>query len=554
MRQTTTKKNPWPGLAPYEDPKKAISEGRDVLLFCGRESETFDVARLIDDNLCVTLYGKSGIGKSSLLNAGVFPTLRQDLYSPLSLRLGRSDGTQSFQEIITTSIEHTIQEDGGKIQTIDVVEEQPNKTSADYLWNWFARHRFINTDGKVIFPVVVLDQFEEVFRDKESSAKAEELLVQLHYLIDESHAIGDCIVDGQDYYYDFNFRFVLSIREDDLYRLEDSIDNCSLTALKQCRFRLRSLQEDGAKDAVLKPGKGLFPEDEEEQTRIARRIIDFARNKNGRINTNILSFICSQLFIEIERKGMPKIDYQLVKSFVVDNLFERFYKEATEGIPDKIKAQLEENLVTNDGRRKYIYEDAYFRLLPNGDSLLEGEKKILQRTTISSESESYGIELIHDSFCDPLLEQRGKRLSRESIRRTIFISLIIILIALLCFVFALIYSKEAIDDAKKARKEKESIENEMGKVKDKIKSYTDSLRAIVQCDIPVEQKLEALKTLTDTTAITQITTDSIAIGEAIQPSINVKLEAAPDGNKGMGINSKIEDSISNNKGQKNYYF
>ena len=64
--------NPWPGLASYEDPAKSDRK----LKFCGRDNDIFDVTRLIDDNLLLVLYGKSGIGKTSLLKAGVFPKLR----------------------------------------------------------------------------------------------------------------------------------------------------------------------------------------------------------------------------------------------------------------------------------------------------------------------------------------------------------------------------------------------------------------------------------------------------------------------------------------------
>ena len=55
--------NPWAGLASYEDPKTA----RQKLKFCGRDDDSYDLARLIMGNVFVTLYGKSGIGKTSLL-------------------------------------------------------------------------------------------------------------------------------------------------------------------------------------------------------------------------------------------------------------------------------------------------------------------------------------------------------------------------------------------------------------------------------------------------------------------------------------------------------
>ena len=90
--------NPWAGLASYEDPATA----QHPLQFCGRDDESYDVAKLIGAHIVVTLYGKSGVGKTSLLNAGVFPELREDDYLPISCRLGiRNENDQnSYQDII----------------------------------------------------------------------------------------------------------------------------------------------------------------------------------------------------------------------------------------------------------------------------------------------------------------------------------------------------------------------------------------------------------------------------------------------------------------------
>lgn len=98
--------NPWAGLASYEDPE--ITERK--LKFCGRDDESYDVAKLVMGNIFVTLYGKSGIGKTSLLNAGVFPELREEQFTPISLRLGVRDEKEEscFQEIIIKEIEKKI--------------------------------------------------------------------------------------------------------------------------------------------------------------------------------------------------------------------------------------------------------------------------------------------------------------------------------------------------------------------------------------------------------------------------------------------------------------
>ena len=87
--------NPWAGSSSYQDPENSDTR----LKFCGRDNEIYDVSQLVDDNIFVTLYGKSGTGKTSLLNAGVFPRLRDMGYMPVRIRLGTDAEGYSFQQL-----------------------------------------------------------------------------------------------------------------------------------------------------------------------------------------------------------------------------------------------------------------------------------------------------------------------------------------------------------------------------------------------------------------------------------------------------------------------
>ena len=409
--------NPWAGLASYEDPKTA----RQKLKFCGRDDDSYDLARLIMGNVFVTLYGKSGIGKTSLLNAGVFPELRQEQYSPDSLRLGIRDEEhpQSYQAMIIEAAERI----ATKTDTINVITEQKDPQAIDYLWNYFARHRFYDKNDEPTTPVFVFDQFEEVFRGHRD--EAEILLKQLDYLNDKDHALDRCEIDGQTYRYEQNYRFVVSIREDDLYLLEDSIDNCYLPALKRCRYRLRSLTEEGARDAILIPGKGLF-KDNDKQT-IADAIISKSRNEDGSISTNIVSLLCSRIYVDFKKSGENHISPLLVDNFLKGNPFEKFYNEATRGFSDREKSYIEDNFVDSNGRRNSIPESNFLKNVPNGTALLESDRRIIQLTSTSSDGKNNRVELIHDSFCEPLSKQKGKREKRKRLYQLALVSLIAIL-------------------------------------------------------------------------------------------------------------------------------
>ncbi len=61
--------------AEYESLKYlAAYEEQDKDIFYGREKEQDEFTALVKNNLYVTLYGRTGIGKTSFLKAGVFPS------------------------------------------------------------------------------------------------------------------------------------------------------------------------------------------------------------------------------------------------------------------------------------------------------------------------------------------------------------------------------------------------------------------------------------------------------------------------------------------------
>src|SRR5262245_64001462 len=71
--------NPWPG------PEAFTRE--DAKFFFGRDRARDALTRLVLQGRLVLLYGRSGLGKTSLLRAGVFPRLEDALTLPIYIRL-----------------------------------------------------------------------------------------------------------------------------------------------------------------------------------------------------------------------------------------------------------------------------------------------------------------------------------------------------------------------------------------------------------------------------------------------------------------------------------
>ena len=78
--------NPWPGLDSYSEAAQKW--------FHGRDTDSAEMLRLIRQSAFVMLYGKSGLGKSSMLKAGVFPALREARFLPVYLRLDYTEGAE----------------------------------------------------------------------------------------------------------------------------------------------------------------------------------------------------------------------------------------------------------------------------------------------------------------------------------------------------------------------------------------------------------------------------------------------------------------------------
>lgn len=411
--------NPWAGLSPYEDPLKTDNP----LKFYGREDETVDVFKLIDENIVATLYGKSGIGKTSLLNAGVFPMLRENDYAPFSIRFTtNSNGNETFGEQIIQLLNKSF--DGknghGSLETISVVPENHNPESEDYLWSFFARSRFLNTEGKNIFPVLVFDQFEESIRINRNQSSL--LLKQIAYLANRQNMLKDTYVENEYYTYNYNFRFVISIREDDLFRLEDLLNINYLSTLRNGRYRLQNLSKESARLIVEKVGKEFILQEDMEN--VSERIIAVSKAKeDSLIQTNVISLVCSRLYNLVLNEGKKKITLEDTERYLSKDPFEEYYTAAIKNLSEGEKRFIETSFVSADGRRNLLPESILQRCIKSHCSLIEGETSIFHRLQ-SPLGESL-VELIHDGLCSTVIRHREIRLEKKN--KTIMALCLIIL-------------------------------------------------------------------------------------------------------------------------------
>lgn len=424
--------NPWAGLNSYEKP----TQNEYNYLFCGRDKEIKELYTLINENLIVTLYGKSGIGKTSLINAGLTPVLEKQSYLPITIRLGEESREKDFAIYISEVIDNFFINNNSYFQCYkrekDIKEESynPNETESkeiinetsssparisqeivlsdtEYLLDYFAKREFYemitDKDGieerRIVFPVIILDQFEEIFRKWKN--RAQHLLLQINELTTDYYKGKEVVT---------NYRFLLSIREDDLYLLEEGLDENYIMSMKRNRFRLRRLDDNMAKEVIIKPGAAYI--DSESKDEIVNNIIQASRGQDDRVSSLLLSLICSRLFEEASRNvsgdNQPIITLKMTDN-ISNNYLQKFYVEIVEKLQlSKIQQKTLDSL-ERGGRRESIpitnfrkvFDDALLK------KLTKGEYSILR--ILSDENSEDRIELIHDSFCSIIENQKKDR-------------------------------------------------------------------------------------------------------------------------------------------------
>jgi len=146
--------SPWPGLAAFTE--------ADEPFFYGRERICEELTSLIEHERLVVLHGRSGLGKTSLLQAGCFPKLREKSFLPVRIRFsfadqapgpGSSTGTVPLVSQVRQFIEQAVQGAHGEGPALDL---------SATMWEWFQRTgaNFWSERSRRLIPVLVFDQFE----------------------------------------------------------------------------------------------------------------------------------------------------------------------------------------------------------------------------------------------------------------------------------------------------------------------------------------------------------------------------------------------------------
>lgn len=242
-------KNPYKGLFPYT--------AKDEKLFFGRDKESFDLVEMIKNNQLVIIYGESGTGKTSLINAKLFPELKRQYYFPIYIRLNytsKVDPLTQLRQIIDAELRKWDK---------SVPLFTPDLTLIEYA----AKTSVFNG---LVKPILFFDQFEELFTlgpKHVESVLLDALIEQLSDLIEvrlpklhKKHQLISASSNNDEYLNEetctenvLRFTVVFSLRQDYIAQLDDL--RFKIPSVSANRYRIKKFAHSQAFDAIIKPAE-----------------------------------------------------------------------------------------------------------------------------------------------------------------------------------------------------------------------------------------------------------------------------------------------------------
>ena len=401
--------NPWLGLSSYTEETRAY--------FHGRDEEAAELARRVQRKLLTVLFGQSGLGKTSLLRAGLVPRLRGEGFCPVYVRVDYAPESPSPADQIKQAIFKATTETGQWSQAGVAV-------AGESLWE-FLHHRgdlLHDAGGRTVLPLLIFDQFEEVFTlaqaDDAGRRRAKQFLEELADLAEnrppvelERRIDADEIDAGEFDFARADYRILIALREDYLAHLEAV--KAVMPSITQNRMRLARMNGAQALSAVLKPGGRLVSPEVAES--IVRFVAGGSELSNAEVEPSLLSLVCRELNNTRLAQGREEISADLLAGSR-DTILSEFYERALADQPPGVRRVVEDELLTESGYRESLAEERVLKALAAAGAPAEALATLVDRRLLRIEErlDVRRVELTHDVLCSVVKQSRNLRHEREA--------------------------------------------------------------------------------------------------------------------------------------------
>jgi len=452
----------YPGLKPFERGQTAV--------FHGRKKDVHDLANLVIRERLVVLFAKSGIGKTSLLQAGCAPELEAQDFAPIFLRVDR----------INDPILETV---GGMLvkspclRETDLSDLRPD--SAQTLWEKMKRLEF-DLDGFPATPVLVFDQFEEAFTLSHSTESRNQFFSELADLANETmpeslrikllmqFEKGEIsLTDMQWWEQQPDVRIILSIRSDFLHLLDRASKR--IPGILRNRYELLPLDRDKALSAIVKPaaqagefasqaflfagpaleeildflaGRNATEDDGQMPTKtdeieavnlqiicqgVEERIIDHKKPTGFEVNSQFYEHKeglrnSIRNFYENQLNAFPKAYQERIlqkkeQGSAISSLDQSLTEKPLEVLRHTAQLLIEESLITPGNRRNSVVDDTLlseYQITPDFLDTLVDKSRLLRK---EPRLDDFYYEIGHDTLLPAIIEFRSTRRENENAAR-----------------------------------------------------------------------------------------------------------------------------------------
>lgn len=390
----------------------------DQDIFWGRDKEIDDIYYIVSNSDFGICYAKSGEGKSSLINAGLIPLLRKQGFLPICTRFTSSNYKEenpNFDNIIGEAIEKAINKvkNGSVYKSLDIDIPQEEMPLCDTLW-WKLRVNEIRKDAFTqLTPVLIFDQFEEVFTCSENIEWVSRFFAWLECLYNDMNPLDDANIGRLPK----KFKVLLSLRSEYVCELDYwSMQRYFIPSLKNNRYYLKALTEKSAEKIV----NNILSRTE--ISNISKEeVINFSQNdeiEKSYADRPCKSALKLSLLLDTCYRYSEKIKELVDKNgnaLSFADILEIYYDESTKELSKEQRNKLEDLLVDRNGRRSKVS----IADISAKTKISENQLERLKEKRIITTTNSNDIEIAHDCMCEIVSKhgaERRKFLEQERIQ------------------------------------------------------------------------------------------------------------------------------------------
>ncbi len=401
--------NPWLGLVSFTEETRSY--------FHGREEEGAELSRRVQRKLLTILFGQSGLGKTSILQAGLVPRLRPEGFCPVYVRLDYDPHSPPPADQIKRAVFKATEAAGTWTQSGSAV-------SGETLWE-FLHHRddvLKDAGGRTLIPILIFDQFEEIFTlaqsDDAGRKRAQEFLADLADLVENRPPVAlEARIDRDEAdaaKFDFaraDYRILISLREDYLAHLEGL--KAQMPSITQNRMRLARMTGPQAVAAVRAPAPQLVSEPVAEA--IVRFVAGGAELAVAEVEPSLLSLICRELNNTRLAQNQAEISADLLAGSR-DTILSEFYERALADQPAGVRMFIEDEMLTDSGFRESVAEERVRKGFVAAGAVPGTLATLVDRRLLRVEDrlDLRRVEITHDVLCSVISASRGVRHEREA--------------------------------------------------------------------------------------------------------------------------------------------